>query len=161
MAATRGQRLALCRSSIVGQSSQSGPFCVEFLSLVETDTAEQLASHIAFDLDDFDAAVAELDSRYLAGEAKAYAHTWSLVTQAYTAFNRREHPATTPAWSTVDHRHGVSFAPGQVSAVLAELDTRVQLVQFDRVGTSAEWLWRFGDLGNPRDFARWLRRRVA
>ena len=31
-----------------------------------------------FDLDDFDAAIAELDARYLAGEAAAHAHTWSV-----------------------------------------------------------------------------------
>ena len=30
-----------------------------------------------FDLDDFDAAIAELDARYLAGEAAAHARTWS------------------------------------------------------------------------------------
>ena len=35
-----------------------------------------------FDLDDFDAAIAELDARYLAGEAAAHAHTWSVITVA-------------------------------------------------------------------------------
>nr|WP_139813461.1 BTAD domain-containing putative transcriptional regulator [Mycobacterium simiae] len=119
VAATRGERLALCRSSIVGQGLQSGPFRVEFFSLVETDAADRLTAHVAFDLDDFDAAVAELDSRYLAGEAAPHARTWSVLTRAYAALNRREHPATTPTWSTIDHRHGISFAPGQVSAVLA------------------------------------------
>ena len=32
-----------------------------------------------FDPDDFDAAFAELDARYLAGEAAEHSHTWSVV----------------------------------------------------------------------------------
>ena len=32
-----------------------------------------------FDLDDIDAAFEELDARYLAGEAAAHAHTWSVI----------------------------------------------------------------------------------
>ena len=55
-----------------------------------------------FDLDDIDAAFEELDARYLAGEAAAHAHTWSVVAGAYAAFNRHEIPATTPDW--VEHR---------------------------------------------------------
>ena len=45
-----------------------------------------------FDPDDIDAAFEELDARYLAGEAAAYAHTWSVITEAYAALNRRELP---------------------------------------------------------------------
>ena len=33
---------------------------------------------IVFDLEDFDAAIAELDARYIAGEAAAHARTWSV-----------------------------------------------------------------------------------
>ena len=57
-----------------------------------------------FDLDDIDAAFAELDARYLAGEAAAHAHTWSVIADAYAALNRREVPATTPDWVNIDHR---------------------------------------------------------
>ena len=32
-----------------------------------------------FDPDDLDAAIAELDARYLAGEAAPHAHTWSVI----------------------------------------------------------------------------------
>ena len=46
-----------------------------------------------FDLDDFDAAIAELDARYLAGEAAAHAHTWSVI----AGWLRRAQPARTPA----------------------------------------------------------------
>ena len=41
---------------------------------------------VTFDLEDFDAAIAELDARYLAGEAAAHAHTWSVVAAGYAAF---------------------------------------------------------------------------
>ena len=34
---------------------------------------------VMFDIDDVDAAFAELDARYLAGEAAEYAHTWSVI----------------------------------------------------------------------------------
>ena len=57
-----------------------------------------------FDLDDIDAAFEELDARYLAGEAAAHAHTWSVIAQGYAALNRRELPATTPDWVNIDHR---------------------------------------------------------
>ena len=57
-----------------------------------------------FDLDDIDAAFEELDARYLAGEAAAHAHTWSVIAGAYAALNRHELPATTPDWVNIDHR---------------------------------------------------------
>ena len=69
---------------------------------------------MVFDPDDIDAAFAELDARYLAGEAAAHAHTWSLVKEAYAAFNRRELPPTTSDWANIDRRRGTSFAPGDV-----------------------------------------------
>ena len=56
----------------------------------------------SFDLDDIDAAFEELDARYLAGEAAAHAHTWSVIAGVYAALNRHELPATTPDW--VEHR---------------------------------------------------------
>ena len=55
-----------------------------------------LSALVVFDLDDFDAAIAELDARYLAGEAAAHAHTWSVICGGYAAINRHELPSTTP-----------------------------------------------------------------
>ena len=40
---------------------------------------ERILAAVTFDLEDFDAAIAELDARYLAGEAAAYARTWSVI----------------------------------------------------------------------------------
>ena len=107
--ATRGQRLALSRtlprSVTCGRTrSHRGDSCI-----VEIDADDRIAGNLVFDLDDIDAAFAELDARYLAGEAAAHAHTWSVVTGAYAAFNRRELPATTPDWVNIDHRRGAAI----------------------------------------------------
>ena len=62
------------------------------LGVVEIDSDKRIAAIVMFDLDDFDAAIAELDARYLAGEAAAHARTWSVIAGAY----RRAQPARTP-----------------------------------------------------------------
>ena len=139
--ATRGENVALCRSCIFGQGQQSGAFRIEFLSVIESDADERLAAHVAFDLDDIDAAQAELDARYLAGEAAAHAHTWSVITESYAALNRREHPATTPDWVSIDHRRGISFPPGAVSALLANWNATADL------SNSIEAVHRLNDRG--------------
>ena len=50
------------------------------------------SASVSFDLDNIDAAIAELDARYLAGEAAAHAHTWLVITRAYAAIQ----PARAP-----------------------------------------------------------------
>lgn len=112
--ATRGGRLALIRARYSRSGLESDAFRVDFLQVVEIDTAELIVAMAAFDLDDFDAAVAELDRRYLAGEAAPYADTWSAIVRIYTALNRRELPATTQDWINIDHRRGVGMAPGKL-----------------------------------------------
>ena len=64
-----------------------------------------------FDLDDIDAAFEELDARYLAGEAAAHAHTWSIIAGAFAALNRRELPADAPDLVSIDHRRGDRLRP--------------------------------------------------
>ena len=86
------------------------------LSIVEIDADERIAAAVTFDLDDIDAAIEELDARYLAGEAADHAHTWSAITRGYAALNRRELPPTTPDWVNIDHRRGTAFAPGEMPA---------------------------------------------
>ena len=85
-------------------------------SIVEIDADDRIAARIWFDPDDIDAAFAELDARYLAGEAAAYARTWSLVAGAYAALNRHELPATTPDWANIDHRRGIAVPSGDLIA---------------------------------------------
>ena len=74
--ATRGERIVLVRDYLSvrdwSDSSYSG------VSVMEINADNQISAHVLFDVDDFDAAVTELDARYLAGEAAAHANTWSV-----------------------------------------------------------------------------------
>ena len=105
--AIRGEHLVLCRTCISGEDEQPGGFSIEMLNIVETTAEKRILARVAYDPDDIDAAFAELEARYLAGEAAAHAQTWSAVTRAYAAFNRHELPATAPDWVNIDHRRGI------------------------------------------------------
>ncbi|HTC70716.1 MAG TPA: hypothetical protein VK662_14195, partial [Acidothermaceae bacterium] len=139
--ATRGARLALTRARYSRSNEEPEAFHVDFLQLVEIDAVQRIAALMAFDLDDFDAAMAELDARYVAGEAAAHAHTWSVITQAYDALNRREMLPTTPDWVNIDHRHGPSFAPGELPVLLASWKLAPD------VSSSIEVVHRLNNLG--------------
>ena len=76
---------------------------------MEVSDAGLLQVGVAFDPDDIDAAFAELDARYLAGEAAAYAHTWSVVAGAYATLNSRQMPARTPDCVMVDRRSSITY----------------------------------------------------
>ena len=95
--------------SALGRDQRPEAFHTDVLNVVEIDADDRIAARVAFDLDDIDAAFEELDARYLAGEAAAHAHTWSVIAQSYAAFNRRELPATTPDWVNIDHRRGATI----------------------------------------------------
>ena len=87
---------------------QPEAFLTELLGIVEINADERIVAIVSFDLDDFDAAFEELDARYLAGEAAAHAHTWSVIAGARAALIRRELPPTTPDWVNLDHRRGIA-----------------------------------------------------
>lgn len=121
--ATRGERLTLTRM-------RSLVFQTEVLNLLEVDTDERIKAVIVFDLDDFDAAIAELDTQYLAGEAAAYSHTWSVIMRAVDALNHRETLPTTADWVSIDHRRGPSFPPGELPALLTSWNLTHRLSGF-------------------------------
>jgi hypothetical protein len=110
--AIRGSRLVLRRLMFRDHSEVGRPIAVEALVLIEVTDDELVGANVVFNLDDVDSAFAELDARYLAREAAAHAHTWSVIANGYAALNRRELFATTPDWVNVDHRHGTGFEPG-------------------------------------------------
>ena len=116
--ATREEHLLLCRVRFWGQDQRPQEFIGESLSIVETDVDDRITAGIVFDVDDFDAAIAELDARYLAGEAAANANTWSVIAAAHARFNRQELPATTPDPVYIDHRPVVSIEGGDLAASL-------------------------------------------
>ena len=116
--ATRGRRLLLSRSRASGRDQRPDAFRTDVLNIVEIDTEEKITALITFDSDDFEAAIAELDARYLAGEAADHAHTWSVITSGHAVLNRRELPPTTTDLVSIDHRRGSAFAPGEGIAYL-------------------------------------------
>ena len=122
--ATRGERLFLGRTRWLGPDQRPEDFYTEVLNVVEIDPEERIAAQVLFDPNDIDniaAAFNELDARYLAGEAAAYAHTWSLVADAFAAINRHELPELTSDWVNVDHRRGAAFAAGEMTAYIHDL----------------------------------------
>ena len=90
--ATRAARLVLVRLGFSVRGQGPDAFQIEVLGVVGIDTEDRIAAFVVFDTNDFEAAVAELDARYLAGEAAAHAHTWSVISEAYAALNRRALP---------------------------------------------------------------------
>jgi hypothetical protein len=95
----------------------------EVLAIIEINADERIVATVVFDPDDIDAAHAELDARYLAGEAAAHSHTWSVIAGIQAAVNRRELPATTPDPGYIDHRPLVSIEGVDLAAsIRAVLD---------------------------------------
>src|SRR6185437_14195787 len=146
--ATRGERIALCRTIISGEDQQPGAFRIEFLSVIQITADERIAARSAFELDDFDAAIAELDARYLASEAAPYAQMWSLTLRAFAALNRHELPPTTPDWVNVDHRAVVGSHAGEVWAALRAVWELVPGVTIN-----IEAVHRLSDVGTVVTFA--------
>ena len=89
-------------------------FHVDLLWVVEIGADDRIAAWVMFDPDDFDAAMAELDARYLAGEAAANSQTWTVIASAFAGLNRGEFAATTPDFEDIDHRRAAPFAPGDL-----------------------------------------------
>lgn len=114
--ALRGSRLALTRRSYRDIDDPDQAVTVDMLGVMEVDPDGPMSRTVTFDLDDGTAAFAELDARYLAGEAAPYSAVWSAVAGSYAALNRREPPLTTPGCANVDHRREIAFGPGDGTA---------------------------------------------
>ncbi|OBG99377.1 hypothetical protein A5698_10225 [Mycobacterium sp. E136] len=114
--ATRGERLVLSRVRTTNSNTPPGEVGAQMLGIVEIDADDRIAVTVCFDEEDVDAAFHELDARYLAGEAAAYARTWSVISETFAAVSRGELPAVTPDCITLDHRHAVAFAPGELGS---------------------------------------------
>jgi class 3 adenylate cyclase/tetratricopeptide (TPR) repeat protein len=67
--ATRGERLALHRWRLRSDDGTGGFADAEYVAIAEVDSAGYQILSVAFELDDLDAAYAEIDARYAAGEA--------------------------------------------------------------------------------------------
>jgi hypothetical protein len=116
--ATRGERLVLTCSVFSVSDGRPDGFHVEMLRMLEINAENQIATCVMFDVDDIDAAFAELDARYVAGEAAAQADTWSVVVQAYAAVNLGELPPTAADYVSIDRRRLAVEEPGDFTANL-------------------------------------------
>ena len=116
--ATRGERLVLTRVRSSGRDQRPEAFHTMSSTSSRSTPTSGSRRVVAFDLDDIDAAFAELDARYLAGEAAAHAHTWSVDRGGL----RRAQPARTPRDDAGlgEHRPpaGTAFAPGDLIAYI-------------------------------------------
>ena len=120
----RRDRLATLRRSsrthavVAFRGETSGPrrSTSSRLTIIEIDADERIVAAHVFDLDDFDAAIAELDARYLAGEAAAHAHTWSVITAACPRSTGGDCSRLRRIGSTSTTGEGSPFAPGDLPA---------------------------------------------
>ena len=111
------------------------------LCVSEINAENQIVARVVFDSDEVDAAFAELDARYLAGEAAAHADTWSVMMQACAAINTREIFATTADFVDIDHRSLAAIGSGDLKAYIrAALNDGVYNIYIEAVH-------RLGDLG--------------
>src|SRR5262249_29916509 len=106
--------LVLNRVRLSGRDQRPDAFHTEALGIAEIDADGRLVAHMAFDPDDYAAAITELDARYMAAEAADHAQTWSGITQCYAALNRREVPPTAPDFVDVDHRRIAAIRTGDL-----------------------------------------------
>ncbi|MFY1621468.1 hypothetical protein, partial [Micromonospora sp. WMMD736] len=159
--ATRGQRLSLSRGRASQGDQPPEAFHTDLLDVVEIDDNEHVVARIVFDADDIDAAFAELDARYVAGEGAAHAHTWSVIARGYAAINRRELPATTPDWVNIDHQRGNAFAPGELTEYIRAAwnqppDIKVRIAAVHRLSDRGGVFTRAGDGSSQEGFdAEW------
>ncbi|MEZ0350608.1 BTAD domain-containing putative transcriptional regulator [Mycobacterium sp. pR1184] len=110
--AVRGERLVLAQTRACGNDPEAAQN--DALNVVEIDADDRIATVVTYDLEDFDAAIAELDARYVAGDAAPYGHTWSTIAESFASIRRGDMPATTPDCASVDHRRAAAFAPGEL-----------------------------------------------
>jgi class 3 adenylate cyclase len=105
--ATRGERLALFRQRFEGSDRNVGPSEAEWLWVLEMNDRGERVAAVMIDPDDLDAAYAELDARYLAGEAAPFRHV-KVISAFKRAFAARDWDAmasaTAPDFVLVDHR---------------------------------------------------------
>src|SRR5439155_10570158 len=88
--ATRGETLHVNRGVLYNPDAPGGGFATEVLGLWEIDADERLITCVLFDPDQLDAALAELDALYIAGDGARYAEPVRLVTEILRSVTRRD-----------------------------------------------------------------------
>jgi tetratricopeptide (TPR) repeat protein len=88
--ATRGNRLALQIVRHQVADADVGPSEREYLGIIEVDDRGSHIAMVLFDAGDLDAAYAELDRRYMAGEGAPYARVWDRGNKMQEAIGARD-----------------------------------------------------------------------
>src|SRR5262249_50035798 len=106
--ATRGRRLALTRQRFELAGGDVGPSETESLNVAECDERGHFVVLVTFAPDDLDAAYAELDERYAAGEGVAHAVACQQTLRFFRALAARDweqlSAILTPEFVVEDHR---------------------------------------------------------
>jgi hypothetical protein len=159
--ATRGERLSLSREYFLVGDQRSEAYSAEVLGIIEINADERIVARLAFDPDDLDDAIAELDARYIAGEAAPYARTWSAMARACAAFNQGELPATTADSVYVDHRPVLTVDAVDLPSYLRVMwdvtpDIRVEIVAVHRLSDLGAVVTQLVNETSPEGFnAEW------
>jgi hypothetical protein len=143
--ATRGNRLALVRLRFDGADRWTGPTVIDQLVLIETDDLGEALAQVIFDTDDLDAAYAETDERYAAGEAAplaaAVALKWlSAFRHAYAARDWESFDARFAPDFVVHDHSPLGWGTLDRSAYAESLKELVALAPDFRIRTDHLWL---------------------
>jgi tetratricopeptide (TPR) repeat protein len=139
--ATRGDRLSLSRLVYRGEIGDSGAIESELIHLIETDPDDLICYTIIFRPDDLDAAYAELDARYLAGEGAPFVDSLTCLAETTASYNSRDWDRFEAlytedclvvdhrlvGWGTLDRADLVEYVRGMVERV-ADVRMRVPAV---------------------------------
>jgi hypothetical protein len=159
--ATRGDRLALCRQRTEVADDLVGPSEIPSLLVFEVDREGRYRLIVRFDLDALEAAYAELDALFAAGEAKEHAAMWSALSGPRNALAAKNWGEVVrlfaPDFVAEDHRplgFGVVHTPAEymkavrsVSELRPDIALRIDhLVLGERaVLILSNWVWREDD----------------
>jgi ketosteroid isomerase-like protein len=143
-----------------GSEHSAGPSEIEFAAVLGMGRDDALETIVQFDLDDLDAAYAELDARYAAGEAAAHPSVPAAWRRFSEAFARRDWEAVAAGYSADvvvhDHRllgwEPIRGAPAYVDSLrtLVELAPDVQ-IRSDHIALNARGLFWVGRWSGTRE----------
>ena len=106
--ATRGERLALQRWRVELDGDGVGPSEIAYLTLMESDARGPRNGTVRWDDDAIDAAYAELDARFAAGEGAEHPHALASHVASSAAIRSRDWDALAarcaPTFRMLDHR---------------------------------------------------------
>ena len=138
LVATRGERLALMHSVMEMEDDTVGPSVIESLMLIETDERGAIAAYDRWDLEDEDAAWAEIEARWDSGGGAQHLGL-SAMREFGAALERRDWEAAAASYAPdfVGHDHrlvgwGTVHGPSALVRTLQEMvalapDARMRL----------------------------------